>query len=101
MLSAKVDSLGSLRESTSKAETKPRTIHIVDPAPDPVTALTKAIKRMETSFTKWNTFMQNRLIQLERAQQNWYPPRGIGGWERNRGPPNNQTKTKVKDFMFL
>jgi hypothetical protein len=51
MLSAKVDSLGSPRTSTSKEKTKPRTINTIDPTSDPITALTKAIKQMETSLT--------------------------------------------------
>jgi len=63
------------RANTARTEARSRAVTTAEPAPDPITALTEARKRMESSFTQQNTAMQNRLVQLERAKQNRYPPR--------------------------
>lgn len=78
--SGKTNKPSSSRANTARTEARSRAVNTAEPAPDPITALTEAIKRMESSFTQQNTAMQNRLVQLERAQQKRYPPRGNGGW---------------------
>jgi hypothetical protein len=40
--------------------------------------------------------MKNRLVQLERALHNRYPPCGNSIWDRNRGPQNQRLPVPLK-----
>jgi hypothetical protein len=101
MFSTKIDPLGSSRISTSKAETKPRTLNTVDPAQDPITVLTQKFEKVTSKLIQTQTALLNKITSLERDrvqqgnfpprhQQNNHQPRGNQGWNRNRPPPEQR-----------
>jgi len=61
-------------------------------------SLIEEIKHMESSFNQQNMTMQNRLVELQRYQQNLYPPRRNCDWKINKGlsKNNNQNQNQNK-----
>jgi len=67
-----------VKAKTSKgksAETK-------DASLDMVKTLTESLKNLELSHTQQMKEMQNRLIAMERTQQNRLPPKGNDRWQK-------------------
>jgi hypothetical protein len=52
----------------ARADPKPRTVHTVEPDPDPPTAILEGMKRLETNFLQTTNVLQNRIVQMERNQ---------------------------------
>lgn len=61
-----------------RADPKPRTIHTVELAPNPLATATilEGMKRLEMNFLQTTNPLQNMIMQMERNQQhNMFPPR--------------------------
>jgi hypothetical protein len=74
-----------------------------DTSHDPLKALTKMMKRMEANHATQLSAMQNRLIAMERAQNNRFQPRPNNErWPRksppqDQRPPNQLESTNVSE----
>jgi hypothetical protein len=79
---------GSSKQSESKE--KATTLDNKDPFYDPLKAITKMVKRMEANHATQLSAMQNRLIAMERSQNNRFQPRPNNEKWQKKGPPQDQ-----------
>jgi hypothetical protein len=79
---------GSSRQSESKE--KAAALENKDPYYDPLKAITEMVKRMEANHATQLSALQNRLIAMERSQNNKFQPRPNNEKWQKKCPPQDQ-----------
>jgi hypothetical protein len=82
-------SWGSSSRQT-KVKDKTATPENKDPNFDPLKVITEMVKRMEATHTTQLGALQNRLIAMERSQNNRVQPRPNNDRWQRKGPPQDQ-----------